>query len=230
MHSLIFDVETTGLTKQDEVIQFSGLLIDDEFDIKKIYNFYCETDRQSCPAALAVHRLDQKILHTLSKGKTFEEQFFPLYEELRRLPDLTWASYGYSFDTRMIYQTIQINAGIQLHFPDKDAAVHSSGQHGFCVMDMCTNFVNSGIRRKNHEMAMHPKVLHNIYENFGIKDSLIRMGVSPDNKQQMQDVIDRLFSIITKNVPSKNITLHDALYDCFLTFLTYRTFSMMLKR
>ena len=42
MRSFIFDTETTGLGPRDEVVQFSGILLndDDHYKIESVLNFY----------------------------------------------------------------------------------------------------------------------------------------------------------------------------------------------
>lgn len=76
MKYFLYDVETTGLTRRDEVIQLSGFLLNEDLRKEQIINFYCYTQVETNPEAQKVHGLDKKLLWELSGGKTFEEQIF----------------------------------------------------------------------------------------------------------------------------------------------------------
>ena len=40
---VVYDTETTGLTKSDEVIQFSAIVMNDTLYTESLVNFYCNT-------------------------------------------------------------------------------------------------------------------------------------------------------------------------------------------
>ena len=108
MKYFLYDVETTGFTRRDEVIQFSGYLLDDNLRNEHIINFYAYTQIESNPDALKVHHLDKKLLWELSQGKTFEEQIFQ-YEFLFDAKDITFVGYNIPFDNRLVNQTLKNN-------------------------------------------------------------------------------------------------------------------------
>ena len=234
MRSFIFDTETTGLGPRDEVVQFSGILLndDDHYKIESVLNFYCETDVPSSEAAMAVHHLDQKILHKLSGGKTFEEQFANVLDFLGQFPDLTWVAYNYSFDQRMCRQTMVNNNAKDPNLPMKEAILQRKGIHAFCCMDMCTSYIGHGRKMKNVEAAHHPDVMRDVYNNYGIEKTLAKKGIRADDTAQMSGVIDKLYSVVMKMatgfLPAAH--LHDSLYDSYLTMLVYRTFSGYFRR
>lgn len=234
MRSFIFDTETTGLGIKDEVIQFSGILLndDDHYKIESVVNFYCETDVPSSEAALAVHHLDQKKLHDLSGGKTFEEQFIKVLEFLKQFPDLTWVAYNYSFDQRMCKQTMVNNNASDPKLPMKEAVLQKKGVHAFCCMDMCTSCIGHGRKMKNADAAHHPDVMKDVYNNYGIRKTLEAKGISADDTAQMSWVIDKLYNVVAKMTTgvSPAAQLHDSLYDSYLTMLVYRTFSGYFRR
>ena len=70
MKYFLYDVETTGFTRRDEVIQFSGYLLDDNLRNEHIINFYAYTQIESNPDALKVHHLDKKLLWGTAYGRS----------------------------------------------------------------------------------------------------------------------------------------------------------------
>ena len=108
MKYFLYDVETTGLTRRDEVIQLSGFLLNKDLRKEQIINFYCYTQVETNPEAQKVHGLDKKLLWELSGGKTFEEQIFQ-YDFLFNEEDITFVGYNISFDNRMVNQTLKNN-------------------------------------------------------------------------------------------------------------------------
>ena len=57
MKYFLYDVETTGLTRRDEVIQLSGFLLNKDLRKEQIINFYCYTQVETNPEAQKVHGL-----------------------------------------------------------------------------------------------------------------------------------------------------------------------------
>lgn len=122
MKYFLYDVETTGFTRRDEVIQFSGYLLDDNLRNEHIINFYAYTQIESNPDALKVHHLDKKLLWELSQGKTFEEQIFQ-YEFLFDAKDITFVGYNIPFDNRLVNQTLKNNGYEPFNFGSKVTAL-----------------------------------------------------------------------------------------------------------
>ena len=134
MKYFLYDVETTGFTRRDEVIQFSGYLLDDNLRNEHIINFYAYTQIESNPDALKVHHLDKKLLWELSQGKTFEEQIFQ-YEFLFDEKDITFVGYNIPFDNRLVNQTLKNNGYEPFNFGSKVTALtKSEGRHYFDLM------------------------------------------------------------------------------------------------
>lgn len=107
MQYVLFDVETTGLGKFDEVIQFCCFTFEDQFKVcKSMHDFYCMTTRPISPKALAVHNITAEKLRKLSDEKFFEEYFYELKKNFSK--DCMFIYYSFSgFDMRLVNQTLQ---------------------------------------------------------------------------------------------------------------------------
>ena len=106
MYYVLFDVETTGLTSKDEIIQFSAFIFDkpDFKTLKNLVDFYCFTTIPIKKDAERIHGISPANLVKWSNKKFFEEQFLPLVRHLG--PDVTWVNYSNTlFDIRFFYQT-----------------------------------------------------------------------------------------------------------------------------
>lgn len=113
MYYVLFDVETTGLTSKDEVIQFSAFIFDSpDFKILKgAVDFYCFTTIPIKKDAMNVHGITPEKLLKWSNKKFFEEQFLSFVEQMG--PDVTWISYSNNmFDIRLINQSLT-NANLE---------------------------------------------------------------------------------------------------------------------
>lgn len=213
MKYFIYDTETTGVMKKDEVIQFSGFLLNDKFQKEQIVNFYAYTQIEIDPEAQAVHQLNKKQLWSLSQEKTFEEQIFQ-YDFLFNEPDLIFIGYNISFDNRMVNQTLENNGYDPINFGQKiGSLIKSSGRFNFDLMKPLSAMFNHGINMKLSNASTHlkkrslndvNKVFDIIFNSYGIPNHLRGVsGAAPD--------ISRF---------------HNALYDSFLCWcllLDYRT-------
>lgn len=131
MNYLFYDVESTGLTNSDEVVQFAGILTDENLRLQRAYSFYCYTPVPMSKKVSEITGLSATILHKLSEMQTFEDQFFQL--SLHKLKDLTWIAYSTNhFDERMINYTLEHNGlprydfGTPLpHFDSRAAGIHT---------------------------------------------------------------------------------------------------------
>lgn len=187
MKYVLFDVESTGLTSKDEVIQFSALIFDNpEFRIlKELVDFYCFTTIPIKKDAEKVHGISPANLLKWSNKKFFEEQFIPLVERLG--PDVTWVNYSNTmFDLRLINQTLQ-NANLEpMNFGTRvyDFS-ETEGIHHLDLMTMMANKLNGNSRAISLSNALkktpgfNQQTLDIIYSNMNKKLE----SSCPENKE-----------------------------------------------
>lgn len=126
MKYLIFDTETTGLHSQDEVIQFSGLILDNNLKLKRGYNWYCDTPHEINKDAAAVHGITKKMLHDLSGGKVFEDRWFTMLNGIDMTEGITFVGWNVDFDKRLINQTLNNNGLDEFDFGRKVTTLRNS--------------------------------------------------------------------------------------------------------
>lgn len=201
MNYFLFDVESTGMTNKDEVIQFSGLLFDEKFALKKFFNFYCDTQQTIDPGALKVHGISKEILKKLSDGKTFEDNFFEMLKILEQYPDLCWVSYNIEFDKRLVNQTL-VNNGLESFDFGKDLPkfIKVLGKSNACLLQ--------GMR-----MIFPGRGGHKLYQ---IVERL------PYSKEDIQKAFAKL--AITCNLDPE-LSYHNAAYDVYTSYLVFKYFA-----
>ena len=148
MYYVLFDVETTGLTSKDEIIQFSAFIFDkpDFKTLKNLVDFYCFTTIPIKKDAERIHGISPANLVKWSNKKFFEEQFLPLVRHLG--PDVTWVNYSNTlFDIRMINQTLQ-NANLEpMNFGTRVYNFEATeGIHHLDLMTLMSNKLNGNSR------------------------------------------------------------------------------------
>jgi len=117
---VIFDVETTGLMKTDEVIQFGALVAGSDFRPEYPVNFYCYTQEPISPGAAKANGMNKKKLMELSGGKSFEDSWLELPFVKDGGNDTIWVSYSSGgFDTRLINQTLSQNGLPRMKFGNR---------------------------------------------------------------------------------------------------------------
>lgn len=148
MKYVLFDVESTGLTSKDEVIQFSAMIFDkpDFRTLKDLVDFYCFTTIPIKKDAMKIHGISPQNLLKWSNKKFFEEQFIPLARQLG--PDVTWVNYSNTmFDIRLINQTLE-NANLEPF--DFGTRVYNfnteEGTHHLDLMTFMANKLNGNSR------------------------------------------------------------------------------------
>lgn len=151
MDFVVFDTETTGLLGSGghEVIQFSALWVDEDFVIRRVVNRYCKSNQFVSEGALKVHGLTDKIVDVLSDGKYFEQVVEE--EGLRDLDDVTWISYGASFDMGICNQTLVQNGVPPINFGKlvRTLSFDRKGVFNFCALDTLGRMAsNRGSRTK----------------------------------------------------------------------------------
>lgn len=197
MDFIVYDTETTGLYKTDEVIQFAGILTDSNFAIKNVYNFYCDTVVPVHPEALALHHLDHKKLSVFSHGTTFEDNFLKL--PFLQSRDLTWVGYNnWGADERFINQTLMNNGLPPVNFGKRVSGIKDvRGHYTLDLMHSVSNYCNGGIKMK-----------------------LINALATIDKytTEQLDAVYNKYF-LGFDSVNPEGVMQHNALYDAFLTWV-----------
>lgn len=90
---VVYDTETTGLTKSDEVIQFSAIVMNDTLYTESLVNFYCNTQVPISTGAFSTHGIDKARLFQLSEKKVFEDNWLEFIESLRG-NNIIWVSWS----------------------------------------------------------------------------------------------------------------------------------------
>lgn len=193
MKYLIYDLETTGLLRTDEAIQFGGILTNDKLSIEKAYNFYGYTQVPIAEKAEAAHGISKTLLHRWSNGKTFEDGFYE--SSFLQEKDLTWISFSTNgFDERMLNQTLTHNGLPAYDFGSKIAylGAESSGIHNFDAYGALRRRVFNG---RNQRLSQIVNTL-------------------PYTTERIQQIFEKKFVNI-----SNNVAFHDALYDSYCLWL-----------
>lgn len=202
MKYLVLDTETTGLGAKDEVIQFTGILLNEEFKLSKLYNWYCESCAKISDGAYKTHGIDAKKLHQLSEGHSFEDNWYTM-ENLLNLPDITFIGWNISFDIRLINQTL---AGSGLNTYDFGEARQSLRKiHGHNNLDLMQFIAKNQYGRARVKLAVAAEdAFTKNKDGVGIVDA---------------DSLFERFAKATKNDPS--VAYHNSLYDTFITMLLF---------
>lgn len=198
MNYLVYDTETSGLNfNRDEVLQFSGILLDDSLAIKQVFNFYCDTQVSIDPGAAAVNGLNHSILRELSGGKTFEDNFLnlPIWE----LKDLCWVGYNsVHFDSKMINSTLVANNLPPVVFGPEEPRIKLTNNKGIYQLDMM-KFIQA--INKGHRMKLISAV-DTIKDKYPI--------------DVLNNAYKKYFS--QYDINPKGDLFHNALYDTFMTY------------
>ena len=198
MEYVFFDTETSGLySKKKEVLQFSAIRTDDNFKPLRAYNFYCDTCIPIEPGAIAIHGLTHKVLHELSGGLTFEDNFLEL--DFLNNPDLVWVGWNTAYDKGVINSTLTNNGFPAVDFGQKINAFNKEhGVYNADLMYMVSSILNRGIKMKLETAAKNLTV-----------------------SEEQRDALYKKISVINNN---KRAGFHDSLYDTFITWLLARQY------
>lgn len=194
MKYLFWDTETTGLSFSDEVLQIGGVLTDESFQIIDVINFYCDTVCPINPSAAKVNHLTFELVHTLSDGKTFEDNWFPLIEKIGS--DVCWIGWNDSFDRRMVNQTLKKIGLTPYNFGKSIKSLSSAS--GICNYDLMRGI--GDLKYNGRKVKLVNAV-----------SSLLNIPFS---------TIDELYN---RNIKRFNIEAgaHNADYDAFLCYLLF---------
>lgn len=203
MNYLIFDTETTGLHSQDEVIQFSGLILDNNLKLKRGYNWYCDTPHAISKEAEAVHGISKKMLHDLSGGKVFEDYWYYMMNEIDMTEGITFIGWNVDFDKRLINQTLNNNGLDEFDFGKKVTTLKKSSD--VCSFDLMKAVANLLVGRDRLKLEQASKM------------------ISLD-----EATLKKRYSKLASKFP--NVTekdFHNSLYD---TYVTYEIFSEFARK
>ena len=173
MQYVLFDVETTGLSKYDEVIQFCCFIMDGQLHrCSNMVDFYSMSTQPITQGALQKHHVTLGRLRELSKGVFFEESFYKLAKTFER--DCTFIYFSSSnFDTRLVNQTLQ-NANLPAYnFGDRINTLRSvEGHHCFDLQSAVSKYYGIPGGRVSLEKAVNLVTDRNVnlvtqrYKNF----------------------------------------------------------------
>lgn len=202
MKYIIFDIETTGLRKEDEVIQFSCIITDKDLITETFCNFYCYTQQPISPGAFNTHHISKEDLHRLSGGKSFEDNWEDV-QYLFNQEDVVWVDWSMNgFDQRMINQTL-VNNGLDAYFTfDRVDSLSrcASGRHSFDLM-------------------------HAFSKKFGKSSMKLEEAARklPYNRQQIDSLYRTMINKVQMDLGG-TIGYHHADYDAFITYLVMYNF------
>lgn len=197
---VIFDVETTGLSITDEIIQFSAIVMNGDFTTERLINFYCDTQVPISANAFNVHRIDKAKLYRLSEQKSFEDNWLGFADSLKnqQVAWIDWSRGG--FDERMVNQTL-VNNGLDDYF----------NYPRYKSLEEC-------LKNKSSTFDLMGALCHKIgRRNMKLADAV---NTLPYSKQQINYVYDK----VTDSLPNKDMEMmyHNAMYDTFVTFLVFK--------
>lgn len=207
MNYLIFDTETTGLGAADEVIQFAAILTDSNFNLKRLFNFYCDTQQVISNGAFEVHHMDKKFLKLHSGGKTFEDHFLEVLKFLNNngYNNVCWVAHNAKFDKRIINQTLELNGLKPFNFGKSLTMLKDTeGTSNFCTLEMAKALFPGKGGHKLEEMIKR----------------------LPYTKEQ----IDKSFALFANkcNLP-EDLSYHNAIYDVYCDFLILKHFANRMR-
>ena len=194
---VVYDCETTGYTKSDEVIQFSAIVMNDTLYTESLINFYCNTQVPISAGAFSTHGIDKARLFQLSEKKVFEDNWLEFIESLQgnNIVLVSWSQGG--FDERLINQTLA-NNGLKDYF------------HFNYYRDL-----QKCMEQKESVFDLMGAVCHKIGRSrISLQAAATKL---PYTKAQINHVYDG----IAAQAPNVDFTqrYHNSLYDTFVTFL-----------
>ncbi len=194
MKYFFWDTETSGFGFSDEVLQLGGIVVDEAFNIVEVVNFFCDTTCPISPGAAAVNHLTFELVHKLSGGKTFEDNWLELTRRLG--DDVCWIGWNESFDRRVVNQTLK-KAGLQLYNFGK--LIHGVREAaGICHYDLMRGI--GKLRNNGRSIKLMNAVT-----------SYLRMPVSE---------IDKMYEKSIKQFDTE-VGAHHADYDAFMCYLLF---------
>lgn len=112
---LFFDIETTGLSKSSDILEFAAIECDDNFCIRRVINNYYLYDGEVPPGASKINGLTREKLEFLADSD-FISDAENIYELLSR-PDITVVGHNIlAYDLPVVYNNLH-RAGLELSVP-----------------------------------------------------------------------------------------------------------------
>lgn len=197
MYYKFFDVETTGMSKRDEVIQIAVIKADIEtLNVVEVVNEYCFPTVQIHPEAQRRHGLSMENVLELSKGQTFEQIVAsnPIFHER----DGAWVSFSSNnFDASMCNNTLNSNGFKPIKF-------------GRTINMLVDKNSPNGLYNVNLYKIAQDNFLRGTIRPLTITTTLIT-GYSKER-------LDLMYKLFQKYRKSDKFA-HDALYDSYLMWL-----------
>lgn len=201
MKYFVFDTETTGVYPDDEVVQFSGLLFDENQELLDVVNFYCNSSKLMPKEAENVHGLNNKILNELSKGLFFEDKI-EQYPWLYNPKGIIFIGYNVSFDIRMVNNTLRLAGYETIDFGQEVPRVpkfikeeDKDKNYNLCLMNTLKVNLQLPARAKLEHLCK--KYIDETPEDISLlRKSLIEYYKLDDNPYNLHGFHDALFDSI----------------------------------
>ena len=211
MKYVFMDVETTGFTSKDEVVQFSSLVTDSEFNLERVGNFYCLPSCRMHPDAEKVHHLSMDKLKKLSADKNGQPRFFEeqWLEEIKDYgDDVTFVSWSTGFfDTRLINQSLAAGNMEEFNFGEKtNTLVHKSGRYNCNFMKAVSQHITGSSRSLKLSVAIE------------------KAGNEEECRTAFKNCVSKF-----KDLDGSSADYHSALYDAFCLWYLWYLFRDKLK-
>lgn len=211
MECFIFDVESTGLTTRDEVIQFSGFRTDINFKLKGFVNFYCSTNVMVHPGALAVHGLTNKAVYELSKGRTLEDNLSDCDFIWKK--NIVFIHYSSGLDVRMTNGTLESNGCVGIDFGRKVATLPTK--------DVNLNYNLSAIETLNKHFG-NPK--------WKSLTDIVNTRLTKYKQSDLESIFDMILKSYGYNSSMFPQRYHNSAFDSFILWFLmneYRSFHVL---
>lgn len=210
MKYCVIDTEATGLWTSDEIIQFSGLLTDENFNVLNFVNFYCDTLKTISSDAFALHNISNTELTLRSGGKFFESYRNGVYKQLFEMDDVIWIGWNIQFDIRMINNTLTNNGYDPVDFGDRVAALNvTKGRHWFDLMPAASGLLGAGYRMK-------------------LIDAVAKCGFTAEQVSAAFTNISKLFKFDDDSI-NLDSSYHRANYDVVATWMVMNSLNNRLR-
>ncbi|WP_394862397.1 3'-5' exonuclease [Paraclostridium bifermentans] len=210
MKYFVFDTETTGLYANDEVIQFSGLLFDENKELLDVVNFYCNSSKLIPKEVEAVHGLSNKVLNELSGGLFFEDKIMR-YPWLYNPKGIVFIGYNVAFDIKMVNNTLSLAGYERIDFGQNVPKIPA-------VIRECD-------RDKNYNICL----MKTLKDNLGLKsyaklEHLANKYVSekPEDLAKLRKNIIDYYKLEDNKYNEQGF--HDSLFDSIVTVSLFRRF------
>lgn len=222
MKFIVFDTETTSIPRfrglpepscldkfnvrypnhimkfNGEVIQFAGLVCDENFALEKIISFYCMPSEPISQEAFNVNKISNEMIYDLSKGKRLEDYLIK-DEEIHDLlfnSNNLFIGHNVKFDMKVINDNLLNYCYPEINFGESVKSFTGLDKGSSYHYDTMSNAMRIlGLRKR-------PKLIE-----------LVKMLVPEVD-------LDRFCSyVMNQHHKTSSVKLHDACYDAICTWL-----------